>query len=50
MQICMPEERVPFQKITVIAGWEPPCGFWKLNSGPLAKQAVLLSTETALMS
>ena len=24
---------------------KPPCGFWKLNSGPLEEQLVLLTAE-----
>jgi hypothetical protein len=27
---------------------EPPCGGWKLNSGPLEKQSVLLTAEPFL--
>jgi hypothetical protein len=26
-------------------GWEPPCGCWELNSGPLEEQLVLLPAE-----
>jgi hypothetical protein len=26
-------------------GWEPPYGFWELNSGPLEEQLMLLTTE-----
>ena len=29
-------------------GDEPPCGCWKLNSGPLEEQGVLLTTEPSL--
>jgi hypothetical protein len=29
-------------------GCEPPCGCWKLNSGPLEEQSVLLATEPSL--
>jgi len=29
-------------------GCEPPCGCWKLNSGPLEEQSVLLPTEPSL--
>ena len=29
-------------------GCEPPCGCWELNSGPLEKQSVLLTTEPPL--
>ena len=29
-------------------GCEPPCGCWKLNSGPLEEQSVLLTSEPVL--
>jgi hypothetical protein len=29
-------------------GCEPPCGYWKLNSGPLEEQSVLLTAEPSL--
>jgi len=29
-------------------GYEPPCGCWDLNSGPLEEQSVLLTTEPSL--
>ena len=29
-------------------GCEPPCGCWKLNSGPLEEQSVLLTAELSL--
>jgi hypothetical protein len=29
-------------------GCESPCGCWELNSGPLVKQSVLLTTEPSL--
>ena len=29
-------------------GWEPPCSFWELNSGPLEEPLVLLTTEPSL--
>jgi hypothetical protein len=29
-------------------GCDPTCGFWELNSGPLGKQSVLLTTEPSL--
>ena len=29
-------------------GWEPPCGCWELNSGPLKEQSVLLTYEPSL--
>ena len=41
-----PEEGVGFHFIT--DGWEPPCGCWELNLGPLEEQSVLLTTEPSL--
>ena len=32
----------------IIDGCEPPCGCWVLNSGPLEKQSVLLTSEPSL--
>ena len=29
-------------------GYEPPCGGWDLNSGPLEEQSVLLTSESSL--
>jgi hypothetical protein len=29
-------------------GFEPPCGCWELNLGPLEEQSVLLPTEPSL--
>ena len=29
-------------------GYEPRCGCWELNSGPLEEQSVLLDTEPSL--
>jgi hypothetical protein len=31
-------------------GCEPPCGYWELNSGPLEKQGVFLTTVQSLQS
>jgi hypothetical protein len=31
-----------------IDGYEPPCGCWELNLGPLEAQSVLLTTELSL--
>ena len=34
---------------TVIAdSYEPPCGCWEMNTGPLEEQPVLLTTEPSL--
>ena len=43
---CMPagQKRAPY----LIADCEPPCSCWELNSGPLAEQAMLLTTEPSL--
>jgi hypothetical protein len=32
----------------ITVGYEPPCGCWNLNSGPLEEQSVLLTTEPSL--
>jgi hypothetical protein len=32
----------------ITGGCEPPCGCWKLNSGHLEEQSVLLTTESSL--
>ena len=32
----------------ITGGYEPPCGCWELNSGPLKEQAMLLTTEPSL--
>ena len=32
----------------IIDGCEPPCGCWKLNSGPLEEESVLLTAEPSL--
>ena len=29
-------------------GYEPPCGYWELNSGPLEEQTVFLTAEPSL--
>ena len=28
-------------------GYEPPCGYWDLNSGPLEEQSMLLMAESS---
>jgi hypothetical protein len=35
-------------RLPITDGCEPPCGFWKLNSGLLEEQSVLLTTEPSL--
>jgi len=44
---CMPagQKRAPD---LIIGGYEPPCGCWELNSGPLEEQTVLLTSEPSL--
>jgi hypothetical protein len=34
--------------ILIIDDYEPPCGCWELNSGPLEEQSVLLTAEQSL--
>jgi E3 ubiquitin-protein ligase NEDD4 len=43
-----PEEGVGSPGIGVTDSCELPCGCWELNSGPLKKQPVLLTTEPSL--
>jgi hypothetical protein len=43
-----PEEGIRSQCPLITDGCEPPCGCWKLNSGPLEEQSVLLTTEPSL--
>jgi hypothetical protein len=31
-------------------GYQPPCGCWELNSGPLEEQSVLLTAEPPLQT
>ena len=45
MYTCMPEEASD----PSIDGCEPTCDCWKLNSGPLEGQTVLLISEPSLM-
>jgi hypothetical protein len=44
---CMPadQKRVPD---LILDSYEPPCGCWELNSGPLEEQTVLLTSEPFL--
>jgi hypothetical protein len=46
---CMPavQKRAPD---LIIDGYKPPCGCWKLNSGHLEEQSVLLTSEPSLRS
>jgi hypothetical protein len=32
----------------IMDGYEPPCGCWDLNSGPLEEQSLLLTAEPSL--
>ena len=41
------QKRAPDPDLTT-DGWEPPCGCWELNSGPLKEQTVLLTAEPSL--
>ncbi|XP_052581275.1 putative methyltransferase C9orf114 homolog isoform X2 [Peromyscus californicus insignis] len=47
MYFCTSEEDIRSHETTGIDGYEPPCRCWELNSGPLEKQPVLLTTETS---
>jgi hypothetical protein len=40
-----PEEGIRSSNSGVTYGYEPPCGFWELNSSPLEDHLVLLITE-----
>ena len=40
-----PEEGIRSDEAGIIGGWEPWCGHWELNLGPLEEQQVLLTTE-----
>jgi hypothetical protein len=46
MYTCMSDEA---SDPSIIA-WEPPCGCWELNSGPLEEQTVFLTTEPSFKS
>jgi hypothetical protein len=39
------QKRVPDP---ITDGYDPPCGCWDLNSGPLEEQSVLLTAEPSL--
>ena len=47
---CTTEEGIKQKKASdpIIGSFEPPCGCWDLNSGPLEDQAVLLTAESSL--
>ena len=47
LSLCMPagQKRTPDP---IIDGRETPCGCWKLNSGLLEEQAMLLTSEPSL--
>ena len=34
----------------IVDGYEPLCGCWKLNSGPLEELSVLLTSEPSLQN
>ena len=44
LSVCMPtgQKRAPDP---ITDGFEQPCGCWKLNSGPLEEQSMLLTSE-----
>ena len=41
-------EKKPEWRRAIADGCEPPCGCWKLNSGPLEEQSVPLTAEPSL--
>ena len=43
-----PEEDTGFHAIKVTGVYEPPCGSWEPDLGPLQEQQVLLTTESSL--
>ena len=43
-----PEEGVGYPETGVTEGWEPSCGCWELNLGPLQEQPELLTAEPSL--
>ena len=45
-----PEEDIRSPGAGVVDGYEPSCGCWELNSGPLQEQQVLLMTEQVLFN
>ena len=45
--VCL-QARRGYQTDLISDGCEPPCGCWELNSGPLEKQAMLLTSEPSL--
>jgi hypothetical protein len=57
--VCVPvhpgvhrdRKRVPLASLAgarATDGYEPPCGYWELNLGPLEEQLVLLTTKPPL--
>jgi hypothetical protein len=47
LPVCTPASQKRASDPSIDDG-EPPCGCWKLNSGPLEDQAVLLTSEPPL--
>lgn len=45
-----PEEDIRSPGAGVVDGYEPSCGCWELNSGPLQEQQILLMTEQVLFN
>ena len=43
-----PEKDIKQLGIRIVDGCEPSCGCWKLNTGPLGEQLVLLTSEPSL--
>jgi hypothetical protein len=50
MHDCTAEESIRQKRASdsTTDGWEPSCGCWELNSGPLEEQPLLLTPEPSL--
>ena len=48
MHVVAAKARRGSPRTRVVDGYEPPCGWWELNSGPLQEQQVLLMCEPSL--
>lgn len=46
--ICAIYVSIGSSETGIMDGYEPACGFWKLNPGPLQEHQVLLTTELYL--
>jgi hypothetical protein len=44
----MPAEGIGYPGTRIKDDYEPSCGFWESNPGPLKEQLVLLTTKSSL--